>query len=219
VVSAAKAVAPAITGPGEPEAEGDKAFEAAKAAQGSYGEIRDRNHADQGKGMDLLRWYAGSGFEPLNADLRGRSNIMDQDYPDWDKRDTEDYAKQMDSLFDKTKPLDKPITLYRGMSGRMAGKTEWSDPGFISTSSDKRTADTFTKGHDSPGTMTARIHVPAGAKVLVPEMYDGRISGMGEREVMLPRNSHFRVTGKGKDGVTEVAWEPGETAQPAKTAA
>jgi hypothetical protein len=108
----------------------------------------------------------------------------------------------LDKVFAAVPPTTKPITVYRGMPARGSMKpgAVWTEKSPVSTSSDRATGQQYTDYAADASPESARlvkITVPAGAKALsmknhLPGDYS---QAQQEAEVLLPRNSQFRVTG------------------------
>ena len=115
----------------------------------------------------------------------------------------------IDSAFSKAQPTTQPLAVYRGMhlEDEKPG-AEWTDKTPVSTSSSRQTGGMYKSWitTDNPGKgHLVKITVPPGSKALsFPNTI--KLPGKGhqqidqEAEVLLPRNSRFRVTGKDKDG-------------------
>jgi len=130
--------------------------------------------------------YTANDYYSLNGQLRG-GNIDSVNSPN---------VKSIDSAFDSAKPLNRDITVHRGMAqasqllgpaGKSVGKT-FSDKAYVSTSAEPDIAEkNFGEGVDSA---IMHITVPKGTKVVKP----GSASFVPtESELILNRNSNFRV--------------------------
>lgn len=156
--------------------------------------------SDQKKAFDTYQDPTGAGF--LNEHLHGTAHRGDSIA-------AEKQAAAMDSAFRQAKPTSKPMVVYRGMtvSGLSVGST-FTEKGYVSTSSAHEVADQYAEGKP-----VVRVHVPAGSKAIsvaqmIGEDHHSPITsdGLGvtdeatgdevEREVLLPRGSQFKVTGK-----------------------
>lgn len=132
-----------------------------------------------------LRQYTSFGYSTLNRHLRQGGPATGA-------------VTTLDGAFAAAVPLVREATVYRGMGGPAAsapavGKT-YTDLGFISTSLNENKALGFT---GSVGLVV--ITLPVGATVLNLE---ARQVGAGEAEILLPRGSSFRVTGRSGGGGT-----------------
>jgi hypothetical protein len=105
----------------------------------------------------------------------------------------------LDSAFKAAPPTTKQMTVYRGMivPDAAPGAT-WTDKTPVSTSTDRAIGDQYASwaADAGPGARTVRITVPAGSKALSMMNMIGsdHPQAVEEREVLLPRNSRFRVT-------------------------
>jgi Rifampin ADP-ribosyl transferase/ADP-ribosyltransferase exoenzyme len=121
-------------------------------------------------------------------------------------------VSQLDSAFQAVPPTKSPMVLWRGV-----GKEGLTDKSFVSTSSDRASAEDF-------GQKLVRVRVPAGSKALSVAMARGQNlsikegPGKSEAEVLLPRGSQFRVISEGKD-FTDAELVPGKSALERVTAA
>lgn len=146
--------------------------------------------------------YSGAGFVAVNGWLRtknlGKSGATAEQ--------ANQQVAHLDSVFAKAKPTTKSMNVYRGLDMGAALKpgSEFTDKAYVSTSSDPAVAGEFSYGTKSS---LVRVHVPAGSKAVSVanamgedahsgEDYDP-LGESGEREVLLPRGSRFRVIGVG----------------------
>jgi predicted ABC-type ATPase len=114
-----------------------------------------------------------------------------------------DYAQEnidaLDSAFTKIAPLEQPIKVYRGFSDtrNLDIGDSFSDKGFVSTTTDadvaKRYAEGQLGGTDEDQPAVARITVPAGTKAISTEPFKKNDTERTMNEVLLPRNTQFRV--------------------------
>lgn len=135
--------------------------------------------------------YTGYFSEQINATLRGTVEDGRVMTPGLNKT-----IAHMDSAFGASVPLSREAVVFRGIDYTVhlpdkAGAT-FKDKGFTSTTLDAKVAgSSFAGAH---GTI-AWIRLPKGARVL-------NVAGRGlaqfkkEKEVLLPRGSRFRITGK-----------------------
>jgi 8-oxo-dGTP diphosphatase len=148
--------------------------------------------------------YAGTRYSQVNDFLRsGKEHSMADE-----RVRTAEMISNLDSAIGKSR-LSKPVTLHRSVNEHIdwdaseaAGKqvkwppdgiSEWHDPAFMSTSENLNGMTT------AAGTARLDIHLPAGHPALAV-----RTAGLGttEKEVLLPRGQHFRVTGMHRDEKT-----------------
>jgi len=124
---------------------------------------------------DVLIGYTGSDYEEINDCLRKKKKLT---------ASTKHKIDTIDSIFDGAPPLDSPITVYRGMVGKIESTLSTS---YISTSLDRDKANTFTGNK----CCMFEITVPAGAKVLpLAAISDVK----SENEVLLHRKGVLIVT-------------------------
>ena len=119
--------------------------------------------------------YIKSTYIPINQDLRDGKEV-----------DTE----ILDSCFTET---SRDWVVYRGLNGESISSRELGsveeDKGFVSTSISAATASNFSR-MTSYGLNIARIRIPKGSKICV--------GSLGEQEIILPRNTKFKLTSKTK---------------------
>jgi hypothetical protein len=153
-----------------------------------YANLAKEGMLDQA-GMVALRDYAQTGYQALNKHLNGVST------PLMDRVLSSAKATLLDRLVEKEAPLEGPMTVFRGGGRglRMALEDfkvgdEITFPSFTSTSKSKNVATDFMS---STGGIRMAIHLPSGSKALdMTKRYPG---AMDEFEMLLPRNSRFRV--------------------------
>jgi len=104
------------------------------------------------------------------------------------------HAENLQSLINRSEPIEHPIQVVRGISGGDAflgpvgsrtGKT-FTDNGFVSTTASPRVLrDRFS------GDTKLSIKVPAGSKAI--RMMSDTVEGLDEREILLPAGTKFKV--------------------------
>lgn len=133
-------------------------------------------------------------------------------------------SKIIDKIFDKIKPIKKDMTIHRGFSlsnenlKDILKKKKFINKAFTSTTVDKETAGKFAEDHylnnrsQTPVVMT--VKVPKGSKVLemnemLPILDDANMldsyeskSFSGEGEILLNRDSKFKIVKANRDGET-----------------
>lgn len=142
-----------------------------------------------------LHHYVGIDYSSINKKLRANIDPVIPSIRD----DLPGRIAAIDSAVDKSS-IPRDLVVYRGMAvpaiehfrnlkdpKDLVGKLV-QDDGFISTSIRARTAASF----GSAGTVV-EIRLPKGSKGLYLDSYDRVASG--ERELLLPRRSRFRVVG------------------------
>lgn len=123
----------------------------------------------------------------LNARLRG-DRVLASEVPLEGPFGADELAQELDSTM---APTRRPRKLLRGVAdpesslglkGNLEGQ-EFTDPGFVSTTTDEEMAELFGSG------VTLQIDVPPGTPVLDLEELNS------QREVLLGRGLRYRVTG------------------------
>lgn len=150
--------------------------------------------------------YTGGQYTDINAALRTGDHMA------WATGSQQRVIRGMDRAFEATSGLSKTTTLWRGLSEDHQGLTVggvFEDRGFVSTAPSRKTAEHFVgdKG------VLIRITAPKGTRALAP-MLTGKpspeLSGMirrdgaevsavvggAEPELVLPRGTKFKVTGR-----------------------
>lgn len=143
--------------------------------------------------------YSGNMYRSVNGLLRDPGNPSHR----MNKVRAESITKAMDAMLDSAPGLPEDTTLYRGVFGDFADTIrglrpgdEIHDKGFVSTTpAESHSRENFLKDNGA----LIQIHAPKGAKAL--PMY--RFSPKQEGEMVLPRNSRFRVR-EIKDGVVHM---------------
>lgn len=154
------------------------------------GELQDLANAQYDKlsedELAALFKYTGTGYIPINRTLRGAE--LQHPYT-WDIKDA---IQKLDSVVDKAS-LPKELTVYRGvrdvhLNGIKPGDLI-TDKGFISTSTEMGVAFGFgTRTGDVPHTGLFKIQLPTGSHAALATGFST------EQEVILPRDSVYRVT-------------------------
>ena len=151
---------------------------------------------------DAIKEYTGNMYTTVNQALRKGKPV-----PAADRKE----MKLVDEAFSKAKTTE-PMEVYRGIgpmdadrfAGLKVGDT-FEDKAFVSTSTDKDTADNFSRG-DNPTIM--HIQVPKGSKAIsVDSMSVFRKGGhatRSENEILLNRGGTFKV----------LSIKPGKRGQP-----
>lgn len=155
----------------------------ASALAGTAGEIYD------GEEIASLGRYSVSGYRDLNHSLRH------SDYQPDDPGAVAQMKSGLDSAFAKAPASTRDMELYRGISKKAAARLEqagvgarFTDKGYVSTSRNVNEAELFS----IPGGAQVHIYVPKGTKMIDMESYSNQPD---EREMLLPRNSAFEITG------------------------
>lgn len=147
---------------------GSKAHEAAKTQMDA-------------RETEAVKNYTGAMFRDVNPALRSGKPI-----PKKDRRDVD----HMDAVFAKSSTKE-PMTVYRGVSPDVAAKMQkgssFKDGAFVSTTSDKSTAQSFARG----GGAVMEVRVPKGSKAV--SVRDVSQFGKSEQEILLNRGGNYRV--------------------------
>jgi len=154
------------------------------------------------KEVQALKEYTGVMYQSVNKALRAGKNI-----PAADRKE----MKLVEQAFDKAKTTE-PLEVYRGV-----GATEmdmfkdlkvgesFEDRGYGSTSTDKDTADNFSRG-DNPTIL--KIQVPKGSKAISVDSLSvfkkGGHATRSENEILLNKDAKYKV----------VDIKPGKRGQP-----
>lgn len=133
-----------------------------------------------------LDWYTEDGYKRINPFLRGRAKGSER---------VKETINILDAAFEAVTPLKKEIVVYRGVGKNfpkdkiIPGK-RFKDPAFISTSLRKRVAEYDFSSLEG---FLFQIKVKRGQKIL--GVTRGNAYSGEEAEVILPRNTVFRVAG------------------------
>lgn len=116
--------------------------------------------------------------------------------------ETRDRVEQMDAAIGRA-TLTEPATVYRCVSANVLGDGDLtgkviSDRAYTSTSLDRDVANGFTKW--VPNAAVVEIRVPKGSSALYMEKLPGIDPRMREGEMLLPRESRFRVVSDSGSG-------------------
>lgn len=153
-------------------------------------------------GLGVIKDYTGASSTAINrlADNDAKNPEMLIGRPAYE-------LTTLDTMFDKVKPLETPLMVFRGVSGKRtvmdayqhmaaddfaeAGKKligqVYTENNYISTSFSFGKADDFSSGRT-----ILQITLPKGSKVLVP----GQVSAHPrEYEAIIKRGSKFKITG------------------------
>jgi len=135
-----------------------------------------------------IKEYTGSMYLTVNPLLRAGKPVAKADMKE---------MKLIDQAFDKAKTTE-PIEVYRGVGGARYANLKpgdsFKDEGFVSTSTDKDTADVFTRGDDQA---IMQIQVPKGSKAISVDAFSvfkkGGAAVRSENEILLNRGGHYKV--------------------------
>lgn len=127
--------------------------------------------------------YQGDSF--VNRNLRLKLGL-----DDWEEFDLNTFRK-LEDIFQSIPPLEKPLTVYRGVVIPSEEKLDTYDGAYISTTTDKYMAQRFIEGISD--CCILQITVSPGSKVL-PLIDQSLI--FEESEVILYRKGELMVTGR-----------------------
>lgn len=160
-----------------------------------YGWSESRYHVLSDDQRRALLSYEDGSYKYINRHLRG------QEMPSsWENRSAEEKAqiiKDVDIIESAMTPSLDNMTVYRGMlvPYEMAGDLQpgavFTDPGFLSTTTDVRNAQHFSLGHGGSGVMTLfEIRVPKGTMVTPA-------TEPNEMEILMHRNTSLKIINSG----------------------
>lgn len=151
---------------------------------------------------DALVSYAGTGYMKLNKDLR--SGTLSGRY--------EEMAGHLDSAMGKAEPFKTPVRVWRGVNLQLLDAHQFAQnldraladggmyvpPDYQSTSMNPHIAHTFSSKDAPLLEIVARHGIPMTAVMDPSEaQYDSlQHEGGNEHELLLPRQSKFKVVGK-----------------------
>jgi len=166
--------------------------------------------------------YTETGHKNINKSLRGAPPppLSDKQQESAAKR-----AATINGVIDKAPPTTAPIVVHRGVSTKALGVSsvdeveglvggEFTDKGIVSTSLSPKVANRFVAGREP--TVRMQVNVPAGSKAYaIPDELEYfnpiDVGASFEREVLLPSNTRFKITGFDKKTSTvTVDVVPGE---------
>lgn len=147
-----------------------------------------------------VQQYNGTAYQLINDVARGTGNVTAHARAHMEKVGT---IGHLDAALAKSS-VPETIAVYRGIkdstlafghadAGRMVGRVV-TEKAFVSTSLVRAVAEGF---HRESGALL-RIVVPAGSKGLFVGNVRG-VYGSNERELLLPRGTSYKITGRSKD--------------------
>lgn len=147
----------------------------------------DSQYGDWKKGLSPaqekgLAFYHSPGYQLMNGELRGQKVQA----PEADLKRARQATKDLKSAIDKSPPLEEGIIVHRGFSADQFDLTpgsEFSDAGFVSTSTFKAGASSF---QGTGPQVQAKIFLPAGTKAAAGSF----------KELTLPPGSKFKVVSR-----------------------
>ncbi len=170
-----------------------------KAVNRAYDLSEGHTSKLSGKQKEAAQTYTGSDYQDINGGLR-KGKVP---------REHASTVKHLDSAISQSK-LPENTVLYRGMSmsPEMSAKIKpgatFSDPAYTSTSINPTIPDSFARGE---GKTLMRIKANKGQSGLAVNnvsQFDG------EHEILLPRNTGYRVTNVYKDKKTGMTYVDAE---------
>lgn len=188
-------------------------------AADNYQPWKDGLSSDEQNALDE---YKGSTYRDINSEMRDAGGLDNID-PDGVAGE---YGPPIASALDAAPPLDQPVLVYRGRlpnevldafeQGDEQGLVgeDVADPAFVSTSMDRGTARGFSSSSRYPDSM-GRIVLPEGFKA----GYMETPGNTGESELLLPSNTHFKITkaytvGDHLNMIDAVAYMPDDPGKP-----
>lgn len=137
--------------------------------------------------QDVIKQYTILAFKYVNDSLRGGNMITNTKI--------QQIINILDRLFKRVPPLQKNIIVYRGVMFEDNVPFDFTDKGYVSTSVNKKIA---SEMRDKAPCCTFKINIPSGSHVL-PIMHCSEFND--EMEVLLSRNSEFKLKGNKSDVV------------------
>lgn len=142
------------------------------------------------RGRDALNFYVNSGFETINAKLRGK------DIDDYMESKTSAAIKELDKAFSYPgNSLKENIVTYKGVHSKtpldLAIGSTMQYEGFYSSSMTQAEAAKFAKAAGE-NKYILKLNVPSGTKIVLPDNEDVK-AGIAENEVILNRGTKIRV--------------------------
>jgi SPP1 gp7 family putative phage head morphogenesis protein len=144
-----------------------------------------------------IRDYQGTTYRWLNARLRGKPNPYGYAWTRQDDAVKDRYVSRIDAAISRGRTTEDIVT-YRGFSDdRITNPVVWDnivgqeirDDGYCSTSFAREVAEKFAYGGNPARRVLAEIRIPAGMRA----GYVSLVHEMGEKELLLPRGTRFRV--------------------------
>lgn len=189
--------------------------EYAKQQQERHGGLPDRteqyaNGLSKKDKQLLIDYTTDDGNEMVNSTLRGTEhlNVFNDYLTDKDRVKAKEITRVLDAAFkDKGNRLSKDSKLYRGVKdssliASMKVGSVITDKGFVSTSYDPEVAAGFSRDETSEEETEGGL-ITINARKGQPAMgMENMSEGGGEQEVLLPRNSKFKVVSKRGNKVT-----------------
>lgn len=152
----------------QPPEELSKVFKDAERRMPKYSETEMEDIKGRFKGnkineeaMAVLADYTRASYRDINDDLRGKKptkadfvpgkGLVDVEFNEKEIAEVREKEKALEYGYNQLKPLEQDEQLYRGSNfpqellDSIEEGGEWSDPGYSSSSSDKKAAQRFTK--------------------------------------------------------------------------
>jgi len=138
--------------------------------------------------IEDVKYYQRNGYIGINNVLRRGGGEV----PTGDLGKT---VAALDESLRQAAPLKESVTVFRGMATMPEGLTEGAviaDKAFVSTTASSKVVKDFLGKSDTPVEM--RITLPKGERVLSMVHATGVKKFAKEQEILLPRNTKFRVS-------------------------
>jgi hypothetical protein len=161
-----------------------------------------RQNSSPAEHIAVQDWVHSSAYETINTGLRTGSEI-----PGY----MQDDINGLDSLIGRSPASTQETTTYRGVGGAFGEKLEsmevgdsFTDPSFVSTSSERSAAERYVSFQSSlgdPNGAVLEITNPIGSRSLDIHSYDPGFTTTNEKELLLPRDTSFTITGKENNSI------------------
>lgn len=129
--------------------------------------------------IDAIRYYTDDGYIPINNYLRhGGDRYTKQVHTS---------IQLIDAIFKDVPPIQHNVVVYRGIKSSYIIDADFVEKSYTSTTVDLSVASEF---NNNTKCCIFKIHIPKGKHVIPLVTCSDNAS---ELEVLLPRNSHFKV--------------------------
>lgn len=140
--------------------------------------------------QEALSAYKLDAYEPLNEALRFGVDLGDED---------EQLVRDLDTALSRFR-LPEPVIVFRGfvdpaVQAAAIGR-EFIDFGYFSTSLLRIVAEDIIGSESQDERVLAQVTVPGGAQIGAFVGAPDLVRDFGELEILLPRESRFRITGR-----------------------
>jgi hypothetical protein len=141
--------------------------------------------------VEALGEYFADGYESINGFARGKTTVAEAEYNGVER--VQEKIAIIDNVIATTAPTIEEMTVYRGVSVKVAAGLAKSpvgtvivNKGFVSTSQNKKVADSFAKG------AVLNIRVPKGVKAFDVSKYVNKKEY--ENEMIFARDTKMVIT-------------------------